>query len=383
MAQPAQGEVFGGKYRLEELLDPGPPTATCKATRISDGLAVTLKLLNPVLAADQEHRGRFEREARVMARVRHPSVPAVVEFGGERTGMFLAMELSTGETLADRLSRTGGLSAEETIAHVEALLDVLQLLHENKVVVRDLSPRTLVLASGRGKEQLRIVDFRSARVGDEEVKEVALTRYGATLGSPDCQAPEQVSGAGKADGRTDLYALGCIAYAMLTGSPPFQAKLPHEVLIKHLKEEPEPPSRRKPALALPPGLEAWVLKLMRKAPEQRYPGARAALDGLREALRTGSVPQAAPPTLPSPGSTVDKTLPARPGAMASRGGAPTGAGAPPPSELLEEASRAATAVRAARSGVARAAAPPGGVPWGVVVPMLVIGAAVLVYLAIR
>src|SRR4051812_27390780 len=107
MAKVAPGTVIAGRYRIEEVLDPGPPAAMCAASRVSDGLPVTLKILSSVLAKQHEHRARFEREVDAMSRIRHRAVPSVLEFSNEGEDQFMALEVCTGETLAARLTRQG------------------------------------------------------------------------------------------------------------------------------------------------------------------------------------------------------------------------------------------------------------------------------------
>jgi len=103
------GEILAGRYRIQDVLDRGPPTATRTGVRLADGAAVTLKVLHSIVAGQKEHLGRFEREADAMTRLRHPAVPRVLDFVSDDKNHFLAMELCAGETLAARIQRLGGL----------------------------------------------------------------------------------------------------------------------------------------------------------------------------------------------------------------------------------------------------------------------------------
>lgn len=299
------GAVLDGRYRIEEVQDWGPPVLACTGQRCSDGMPVTLKVLNPVLASNREHHGRFVREAELLRRLHHRALPELIEVLDGPVEHFIVTELCAGESLDERLGRTGGLSADETLEQVRALLDLLHFLEAHGVVHRDLAPRNLVYTYDGRREYLRLRELRSARLDEGE----RLTSVGTTLGTPEYQAPEQISG-GAVDGRTDLYALGCVGYAMLVGRAPFQAVTPHELMAMHLKQEPLPPTRARPGLQLPAGLEPWLLRCLRKSPDERFANARKALEALDSALRTGEVPSWAlsqkppgpPPAAPAPTS---------------------------------------------------------------------------------
>ncbi len=394
MAKAAVGELLGGKYRIDEVMDPGPPTATCRGTRLSDQVAVSIKLLNSVLAGDREHRGRFQREADVLGKIHHQAVPALLEQGADGNEPFVVMEMCAGETLAARLARQGRLPVEHAITYLDWLLDLLEILHENHVVHRDLNPKNLVFApSPTGVEILRVTDFRSAKIGSgEEQKSQALTQFGATLGTPEYQAPEQIAG-GKVDGRTDLYQLGCVAYAMVTGQPPFTGNAAHEVMAKQVKEEPAPPSRGRADLEIPPGFEAWILKMLRKPIEQRFAGAKTAREMLHQALREGKLPgeAAVPAAAPAP-------APAAPAAPAAAQHSPvaqmmTSRAAPGMGAMVAAARPAAPEAPAARPsptqqrnqmGSARKEPEKqGGVPWAIVLPALAAVVAAGIYFAMR
>lgn len=282
------GTVLDGRFRIDEVSDWGPPMVTCTGLRLSDRLPVTLKVLNPVLATNREHHGRFLREAALLRRIHHPAVPELLEVMDGPSEHFIAIELCAGgETLEQRIARTGGLPPDEVLQHVRALLDFLHFLDAQQVIHRDLAPKNLVYTFDGKREYLRVFGLGSAREADSDSEK--LTSFGTTLGTPEYQSPEQIN-SGVVDARADLYQLGCVAYAMLTGRPPFLAERPHELMAMHLRQEPTPPSRLRPGLELPPGLEPWILCCLRKTPGERFANARKAIDALESALRTGEVP---------------------------------------------------------------------------------------------
>src|SRR5262249_45985769 len=129
------GDTVAGFYKVDEVLESGPPTSLFVATRTSDGKRVTVKLLDPDMAADP-HLGRFRREAEVMRRVDHPLIPAILDYVSEGKDHYLVTELCTGETLESRLKTAGALAPLEVAKHMNRLLYVLAILHRNQIVHR-------------------------------------------------------------------------------------------------------------------------------------------------------------------------------------------------------------------------------------------------------
>lgn len=302
MASIAPGSVVGGKYKLEaELLK--TPSATLFAGRDeTSGRALCVKVLLPMLARDREERGRFQREFDLMAKLKHQAVAQVFEMGAAEDGTpFMTMEAIAGEPLARRIER-GALPPKDVLALTLQLLDGIRQAHQHQIVHRDIQPGSIfVSARPDGAPQVKIISFGQART-DERAGAAAppgsaLTSYGTTLGSAEYMAPEQARSS-NVDGRADIYSLGCLVYAMLTGAPPFPGKQTAQVMVRHMKEEPRSPAQLKPGV--PPWFDMWVLRCLRKAPDERFATAGEAREILENAMTTGFIPP------PAHGSPIEK-----------------------------------------------------------------------------
>lgn len=277
-----------------------------EATDLSLRRRVAIKRLAPATMADATARLRFAREARALARVGHPNVVAVfdaVEDGGQ---LFLVMELVDGTTLREVLDEAHHLDPERAASIASGICSALAAVHARGIVHRDVKPSNVfVTASGA----VKLGDFGIARLESD----VRLTRTGEVFGSAPYVAPEQVTG-GPVDARTDLYSLGCVAFEMGTGRPPFEGDDPATLAYRHVHEPPP----RADALApwMPASLTATIDRLLSKDPADRPATAeevRRSLDSI--ARRTPSVPGDVPtePLTPAPET---KRLPEPP----SRGG---------------------------------------------------------------
>jgi serine/threonine-protein kinase len=226
---------------------------------------------------EPEFLERFTREAEIGRTLHHPNVIRVLEHGQVEGVPFLAMELLPGETLQARIERRGAMAPRDAAAVVVQIAEALDYAHSKGVVHRDLKPsNVMVLADGTAK----VMDFGIARARRFE----GLTVTGAFLGSPDYIAPEAIEG-GDIDARSDLYSLGVTFYEALTGRRPFSADTPFAVLRMHLSQPPAPPSSLRPDV--PPELERMVLRLLSKAPADRFESAEELVRQLRDWLNRG------------------------------------------------------------------------------------------------
>ena len=230
---------------------------------------VALKVLPPGLLADDSARRRFHREALAIARLNHPNVGAVYEFGGHEGVDFLAMELVAGQALDARL-RSGLLTIEEIIRLGIQLADGLQAAHAEGIIHRDLKPGNLRLTvDGR----LKILDFGLAQMQRETdaAPTITASRSSDVSGTLPYMAPEQLRGR-NADARSDIYSAGVVLYEMATGRRPFGDATGPQLITAILETPPMSPRSRNHFL--PPALESIILKALDKNPDRRYQSAR-------------------------------------------------------------------------------------------------------------
>ena len=270
-----------GPYRLVRELGRGGMGAVYLA-QDAQGEQVALKLMHVDLAADPDLLARFELEGQALARLDHPNLTALRGRGREPGGLWLALDYVPGENLAERIAREGPLPGWEAVELLLPLCEAVAHAHEAGLLHRDLKPANVLLRASDGRPF--VTDFGLARRLD---RSQALSNTGEILGSPGYLAPEQCGSGLSVGPATDVYGLGALLYATLTGAPPFQAATLIGSLEKVLSEEPAPPSQRAPGV--PPGLDAVCLRCLRKDPAQRYASARE----LREAL-AGSLHAEAP-----------------------------------------------------------------------------------------
>jgi serine/threonine protein kinase len=263
----AKGALLAGRYRLVRLLGEGRSGTVYQAKDTQTHEKVAVKLLYPQLARVRDHLRRFSREFDLMQRVEHPHVVKAIAFGEQPDGgdlagsWYIVMEFVEGRRLGEVLE--GGALEVDRAAHVLlAVAKALEAAHTIGVVHRDVAPSNVLLGRSRTGEVVKVLDFGVARLqgGDE-----ALTDVGVKLGTAEYMAPEYVE-EGKLDARSDLYGLGILSYAMLTGAPPFVGPT-LKVMQDQVNSPPTPPSIRAPAL--PQWLEVLTMRLLAKDPAAR------------------------------------------------------------------------------------------------------------------
>jgi len=262
-------------YLLEALVGAGGMAAVFRARDVRLDRVVALKLI----AGDEALRTRFVREARAVAAVDHPHIIPVYE-AGEADGMqFIAMRFVAGADLQVVIRREGGLRPKRAAAFISPVASALDAAHDAGLVHRDVKPANMLVDVGRGRpEHVYLSDFGLAR---GVLSEARLTRAGQFLGTPDYSAPEQIAGQ-PVDGRVDQYALGCVAYELLSGSVPFRRDEPMAVLYAHLYAPPPRLTAVRPDL--PAAVDEVLATALAKAPEDRYDSCGAFADALRDAL---------------------------------------------------------------------------------------------------
>ncbi|MCW6005450.1 serine/threonine protein kinase [Micromonospora sp. CPCC 205371] len=226
--------IVGERYRLEKRLGRGGTATVWRGVDLDTGDRVAVKVLDPEQAARPVVVERLRREAQTVAHLDHPNIVASHAAGVDDDGGFLAMELVDGPTVADLLTVHGQLPVERAVAIAEQVSDALAAAHAAGVIHRDIKPGNL-LVDGAGV--VKVCDFGIARLQVRDGS--ALTSHSETVGTCEYMAPEQATGE-PVDARTDLYALGCVLHAMLTGRPPFLGETAMAVLHQHLERAPVP-----------------------------------------------------------------------------------------------------------------------------------------------
>ncbi|OLC69437.1 MAG: hypothetical protein AUH78_23815 [Gemmatimonadetes bacterium 13_1_40CM_4_69_8] len=264
------------KFELHQLIGEGAMGVVWKAYDTILRRYVALKLLGSTFVKTPEMRERFLREARAAGALQHPNIVTVYDLGEAEGQLFIAMELVEGTDLSDLIAARDPLALERKLDIVIEVLQGLSYAHDRGVIHRDIKPSNVRVASdGR----VKIMDFGIARLQSAEA-----TGSGSIIGTPTYMAPEQITN-GAITPATDVFAVGCLLYELLTYEKPFEGESVHGVLYQVLTTDPRP--LRTVAPSIPASLERVVIRAMAKAPQDRYETAkqmRATLVGIRAAL---------------------------------------------------------------------------------------------------
>ncbi len=291
---PAGGARRGGAAELIRARGRGGMGAVFAARKVGSTREVALKVLLEGGLRDPEALERFRREALATARLSHPNVVGIEDYGFEGAHPFIVMKLVEGPSLKEVL-RTGPLEPQRAGEYALCLAEALAHAHERGVLHRDLKPDNVLISDG----EPRLTDFGLAKLRGGEARE-RLTRTGDVVGTPCYMAPEQTGANSEqpVDERTDVYALGATLYEMLAGRPPFLGVSLMAVLTDVATRPPDPLEQVRPGVD--PALAAVCHRCLEKEPAQRFPDAGAVAAALRAALQGGSPQEAAPAPTGSP-----------------------------------------------------------------------------------
>lgn len=306
------GELVGSKYRIVKEIGRGGMATVFAAEHVNIGKGVALKLLASDLVSSRTVTERFMREARAAAQVRSPHICEVYDVGTYDGRPFIVMELLRGESLYERLARERQLTAPVAAQIAIQAAKGLKAAHEHNIVHRDLKPENIFLTTGEGGHLLtKLVDFGLAKFYEpnQDPQAVRLTREGALFGTPAYMSPEQAKAKGNVDHRTDLWALACIVYEMLTGRTVWDIDQGVAMILAQIASAPLP-SARTYRPDLPVEFDAWFGYALARKPEQRIQDADAFIASLTGAL--GLDTKSDPGRLSPPPQS-----PARPAAYAS------------------------------------------------------------------
>ncbi|MCI0637546.1 MAG: serine/threonine protein kinase [Gemmataceae bacterium] len=289
---------FINQYRILDRLGRGRMAGVYKAVHTL-GQVVAIKVLPPSRAKNAHMLGRFQREARLALRLKHPNVVRSFQIG-ETAGLhYLVMEYLEGETLDEVLQRRKKLPPQEAVRLIHQALLGLEHIHEQGMVHRDLKPANLMLVAGAAKGNadstlaatVKVLDIGLGRVlfdeEDSSREKLELTGEGVILGTPDYLAPEQARDPRSIDIRADIYSLGCVLYHALSGQPPFPDPNILNQMVRHATEPPRPLQQFNPTI--PDGLQQIVNYMMAKQPAERYPTPERAAQALEMFLIADSM----------------------------------------------------------------------------------------------
>lgn len=268
-------DVIDGKWVIEKTLGQGGMGTVYLARDLDLGRRVAIKMLSRGLVDNAELVTRFEREARMMARLDHPNLVPVYAVGRRDKTPFIVMKLLEGRSLSEFISGQQRLSSAELLSVVRQLCEGLTFVHSQRVVHRDLKPANIFLSSAG---HVTLLDLGVARDTDNN-----MTRTGMLMGTPRYMAPEQILGK-HAEASADLYALTLVVFELVTGRPPFEAETDFELMRAHVDLAPQDAAT---IVALPPGVSAVLQRGLAKAPADRYASARDFFTAFETAWNSG------------------------------------------------------------------------------------------------
>jgi len=385
---PLVGTTVAGKYKIVKQLGEGGMGCVYLAEQQLGSTArkVALKTLHKHLSHDPSIKARFDREAGTVAALEHPNTIQVYDFGHMEDGtLYLVMEFVQGRSVADILEKDGAMPPARVENIMKQVCGSLEEAHGHGIIHRDLKPDNVVLCEKAGvKDWVEVLDFGIAkRSSEHDPNEAKLTQQGMVLGTPPYMSPEQFTGQ-PIDLRSDIYALGVMAYEMLTGKYPFEANTAWEWASKHMTEPPRPIEQQPLGPNVPPHMRAAIERALAKNRDDRFPSVReffAALSG--GGGMTAVVPPMEHVTLGGDASAASrpKTEMATPAVTGGPplGGPPVGGFGAPPVSAGGGAAPAVVPAGPAHTGAAKKGGP-GGLVIGLgVLAILLIGGGVAAY----
>lgn len=276
-----------GQYRLTHLIGAGGMGEVYLAEHNLLKRPCVIKLIKAEKAGDPRTLARFQREVRSTAKLSHWNTVEIFDYGHTQDGTFYyVMEYLPGMSLAEMVERFGPMPPERAIHFLAQACDALTEAHAAGLIHRDIKPGNLFAAQRGGVHDVtKLLDFGLVKPITDDEHSVHLTVEGSITGSPLFMSPEQATGDGRPDARSDIYSLGAVAYFLVTGRPPFEGDRPIKVVIAHAHQDVVPPSLHVPSI--PRDLEQVILRCLEKDPAHRYPTAAELAGALRQCQAAG------------------------------------------------------------------------------------------------
>src|ERR1044071_1225493 len=268
-ASSLSNQILDARYQVLKKLGEGGMSYVYLAKEISSDATVAIKVLSPRLASDKSSVERLRREAGLAMRLDHPNVCRILRLGESEDGLiYLVMPFLHGELLSDREVRGGPMELGVGLSILRQVCVGLHHAHELQIVHRDLKPENIMLEPNPdGSDRAVVMDFGLAKERRADPSIAKLTATGIILGTPEFMSPEQIRGK-PLDARSDVYALGIVAFEMFSGKLPFQGRNAQEMMIARLRGSPVPLRTYRPDL--PAGLEKAIARSLETSPDGRY-----------------------------------------------------------------------------------------------------------------
>src|SRR5258706_5459228 len=256
---PLVGKVISDRFAILERIGEGGTGVVYKAKQLSVDRIIAIKVLGAHVSTDPSWVKRFHNEARAASRLDHPNTVRLIDFGQTKEGLlFIAMEFLHGRSLRQEIDRAQKLPPNRMLRITSQVCASLSEAHNQGIIHRDIKPDNIYLVEMKGAgDYVKVLDFSVAKL---DAPDAQVTRAGVVFGTPAYMSPEQGRGV-PLDARSDIYAVGVVAYEMLNGKPPFDGRIPTEVVMMHLRDKPAPL-----ASTVPPNVAKLVMKALDKDP---------------------------------------------------------------------------------------------------------------------
>ena len=269
-ASTLSNQILDARYQVLKKLGEGGMSYVYLAKEISSDATVAIKVLSPRLASDKSSVERLRREAGLAMRLDHPNVCRILRLGESEDGLiYLVMPFLKGELLSDREVRGGPMDLTLGVTLLQQMCAGLHHAHELQIIHRDLKPENVMLVQddGAGAERAVVMDFGLAKERRADPAIAKLTATGIILGTPEFMSPEQIRGR-PLDARSDIYALGIVAFEMFTGKLPFAGRNAQEMMIARLRSQPVPIRQLRPDV--PDAVDKALTKALQTSPDDRF-----------------------------------------------------------------------------------------------------------------